>query len=118
MCTRCPSPPDTSGGFAKARPPGEEESAGSIRGLVRDGSGDVTGEHARAVRDSRPHIGGRELPLTVLVLLLIGLLWVRKTKLCRPIPRSVLGHEVQLPTGDTLLDTVFDRRPPRGGVVA
>jgi hypothetical protein len=51
----------------------------SIRGLFRDGSGDVTGGHARGVRDSRPHIGARELvPLTVLVLLLIGLLWVRK----------------------------------------
>jgi hypothetical protein len=46
------------------------------------GAGTVTGEHIRSVRDSRPHIGARELvPLTALVLVLIGLLWLRTAKL-------------------------------------
>jgi hypothetical protein len=45
-----------------------------LRGLLRDGSGDVTREHRGGVRDAEPHIEVRELvPLTVLVLVLIGL---------------------------------------------
>jgi hypothetical protein len=42
----------------------------------------VTGEHVRGVRDAGSGIEARELvPLTVLVLVLIGLLWVRTAKL-------------------------------------